>query len=264
MMKMVLEIKADIPSTPKINRAAEQVYNLRERYVPDGIVTAYLIGHGGQRDWHSGIGRVFSSYFSMGEVSVSQEDPIRAGGYRPLTDLRKLGGVDFGIIFDTSTKGYMHAMPGKIFLPASPGLSGALLSILMSRHIPPYLTTVVTHDELGVASIPIEHDYIGKGRTHIGTRRFLALNLISTELAASLIDMNTDTREIERMIRGGVIEPDRLRQYERHLTKVGKWSRETSLEGVILPALDRIVEPGDPINNSNFVLTVGDVLKHAR
>ncbi|MBI2005388.1 MAG: hypothetical protein HYS80_01350 [Candidatus Aenigmarchaeota archaeon] len=260
---MTMKIKTDIPPEFKIKRAAEQVYLLRNAQNASGITPVYLIGHGGERDWVSGIGRIFSLYLSdLRPIPVSQEDPVRPGGYRRLTESPRrltVRGAEFGFIFDTSSRGYIEY--NGILIPASSSLSGAILDIMTATDLP-HIATVVTHDELGGSSVPIEHDYSTRGRDYIGTRRFLMLNLIRPKLAANFKQESTTTQQIEDKLRSGMIIPERLRRYERWLISQG-YSDEAKLEKVVIGGLDRIVELGRNTNGNGLESAVGESLRYA-
>lgn len=241
---MVLKIKTDLPIENKIRQTAERIYLIRDRHKAYGNTPVYLIGYGAVRDWNSGISRTFMEYLSgLVPIPVPQDDHVRPGGYRPLmTSPRKLriNGASFGIIFETSTRGYI--IHNGVFLPASPSQNGALIGILALTDIP-HLTTSVTYDDLGIAAFPIEPSFAMKRRFYLGPRRFLDLNLIDPEVAARMQREHVSTEEIEKRIKEGGISPNRLKRYEEFLRARNMYEGKIKLESTVLEGLDRICEP---------------------
>lgn len=262
---MVIEVKTDLPPTYKIRKAAEAL----SLVMPYGTKAVYSIGHGSQRDWEGGVGRIYSEYLDdLVVVFAPQDDYKRPGGYRPLQkpprNLR-VRGASSGLIFDTSSKEFTSV--DGIDIPTSSSQSGAWVDLLRSADylgIPQFFSSVTT-DFLGISTVPIEPVYIEKSRSYFGPRRFIELNLVSLKVAASQIKNGKPHERFREQLAAGEIVPTRLRRYEMFLRQIGAWKDDKLLEDVVMPNLNLIVEPALLEKDEKFSLpyTLSGVLRHA-
>lgn len=255
---MATQIKTVLPPTYKIERAAETLGDV----MPYGIKAVYLIGHGGQRDWEGGVGRIFREYLEdMIPIFVPQDDNKKPGGYRPLQKSPRslrVRGATSALIFDTSSKEFTSIDGTDV--PTSSSQSGAWIDLL--RHANyleiPQFFSLLTSDFSGNSTISIEPMY----EKYYGPRKFVELNLVSLKVAASQLRNQSPYERFRERLTTGKIVPTRLRRYEKFLIRSEAWSNEVPLEEVVIPNLKLIVEPSISEPDGYTVLpTLAEVLK---
>ena len=263
---MVIETKTDLPAEYKTRTAAEILASL----MPKGCIAVYLGGYGALRDWDGGVGRIFNEYFEkISTVFIPQDDyprPRRLDGYRPLLKRPrrlKVNGAVAGILFDTSDKSFM--IVNGVSIPSSPSQIGLLVDILrLSDYLELHkLASSVTFDHWGVSTSPIEHVYKEKGRSYIGPRKFLGLNIISFKDAAEILKNNTSYNQLKEQLKRGELISRSLHRYETYLRNRGIYNGKTPLDELIIPRLDLIVESDETPESNDMVPTMAGGVRHA-